>query len=286
MALLASGCASSTNADAGIDAGTPPVLVTPARVSGWEDRLLTYQVTSSVEGIASRQVTVLLPPGYGDAANAAVRYPVFYMHDGQNCLDHDAFAHGGWQVHTISTDLITTGKMKPVLFVFVDTSTTQRAAEYVRGMGTAPGPTADGYLDFLERDVVPWVDRTWRTQATAAGRGIGGSSYGGIVSLDAAWRRSTWSTVMSMSTAFGYDFTAYAAGVPKLPLRVYLDSGTTDYSGGDDDMTLTIALRDLLVGKGWVLGTDLQHVIGQGDSHSENYWRGRLPGALSWLYAP
>jgi predicted alpha/beta superfamily hydrolase len=295
--LFVAGCTSSVKADAGlpdagevdageVDAGTPPVAVTPARVSGWEDRLLTFKVTSSVEGIASREVTVLLPPGYAEPANQARRYPVLYMHDGNNCLDHDGFQHGGWQVHTISTDLVNTGKMAPVIFVLVD-NTSSRTEEYVRGQGTAPGPTADGYLDFLERDVVPWVERTWRTQAGPAGRGLGGSSYGGLISLDGAWRRTgKWGVVMAMSPAYGYDFIAFAQAGTKLPLKVYLDSGTTDYSGGDDFMARTIVLRDALVAKGWVLGTDLQHVIGQGQSHSENYWRLRLPDALAWLYPP
>ncbi len=295
LALLVTACGSTATPDAGadagfdaglVDAGTPPVAVTPARVAGWDDRLLTFQVTSSIEGIASREVTVLLPPGYADAANATRRYPVLYMHDGKNCLDRDAFQHGGWQVHTVSTDLVMTGRMKPIIFVFVD-NTSDRTAEYVRGMGTAPGPTADGYLDFLERDVVPWVERTWRTQGGPAGRGLGGSSYGGLISLDGAWRRSDrWGVVMAMSPAYGYDFIAFARTGSKRPLTVYLDSGTTDYSGGDDFMARTIELRDLLVTEGWVLGTDLQHVVGQGDSHSENFWRGRLPGALSWLYPP
>lgn len=271
----------------GADAGTPPTAVTPARVAGWEDRLLAFKVTSSVEGIASRDVQVLLPPGYADAANGSRRYPVLYLHDGNNCLDHDRFAHGGWQVHTISTDLMSTGKMSPVIMVLVD-NTSSRADEYVRGVGTAPGPTADGYLDFLQRDVVPWVDRMWRTQAGPAGRGLGGSSYGGLISLDAAWRRpGTWGVVMAMSPAYGYDFIAYAQTAGgKLPLRLYLDSGTTDYAGGDDYQARTLVLRDLLVSKGWVLGVDLLHVVGQGDSHSENFWRGRLPGALTWLYPP
>lgn len=286
--MLALGCAGAkvVPADAGVDAGQVAEPVPAAlRLTGWEARLKTFKVTSSVEGIASREVTVLLPVGYDDAANQARRYPVLVMHDGANCLDHDGFQHGGWQVHTISTDLVSSGKMAPVIFVLVD-NTNSRTEEYVRGKGTAPGPTADGYLDFLERDVVPWVDRTWRTQG-ASNRGLGGSSYGGLISLDGAFRRTgKWTHVMSMSTAYGYDFITFAAAQSKQPLKIYLDSGTTDYSGGDDSMAESIRLRDLFVSKGWVLDGDLKHLVGQGDSHSENYWRGRLPGALSFLYPP
>jgi hypothetical protein len=91
---------------------------------------------------------------------------------------------------------------------------------------------------------------------------------------------------MAMSPAFGYDFPAFAQAGGKLPLRVYLDSGTVDWAGGDDGMARTIGLRETLVSKGWVLGTDLKHVVGQDHNHSENWWRERLPGALTWLYPP
>ena len=261
-------------------------MVSPARLAGWEARLSTYAVTSTAVGIASREVTILLPEGYAEPSNQSRRYPVLYMHDGQNCLDHDGFGHGGWQAHTVSTDEVAAGRMAPLIVVMVD-NTTSRTQEYVRGSGTAPGPTAEAYLDFLERDVVPWVDRTWRTQGGPAGRALGGSSFGGLISLDGAWRRpGVWGVVMAMSAAYGYDFISFARGMDKLALRVYLDSGTTDYSGGDDGRVATITLRDGLVEKGWVLGADLQHVIGQGHSHSEDYWRARLPGALRWLFPP
>ncbi len=264
----------------------PPTPLSPARVAGWEDRLLTYQLTSTVPGIDSREVTVLTPPGYGDPVNAGRRYPVLYLHDGQNCLDHDGFGHGGWRAHTISTGEVAAGKLAPLILVLVD-NTQSRTAEYVPGQGSG-ATTAEAYLDFLERDVVPFVDRYWRTEPGPLGRGLGGSSYGGLISLYGAWTRPrTWGVVMAMSTAFGFDFIGLARGnTTHRPLRIYLDSGTTDYSGGDDGQANTLRLKEVLVSEGWVVGVDLQHVVGQGMSHSENFWRLRLPGALDWLYPP
>jgi len=256
-------------------------------IAGWEGKLTTYDIVSPVPGIDSRPVTVLVPPGYGDAANAARRYPVLYLHDGNNCLDHDPFAHGGWQVHTVSYDLVQRGLMGPAILVMVD-NTANRAKEYVPGFGTAPGPSADGYLDFLEKTVAPFVERNFRTLPGAANRGLGGSSYGGIISLYGAWTRPQFfGFAMAMSTAFAYDFHGLVQRTPTRPaLRIYIDSGTVDWSGGDDGMAQTLALRDLLVSKGFTIGTDLRHEIGQGDNHSENFWRGRLPMALPFLLPP
>jgi predicted alpha/beta superfamily hydrolase len=274
------GCASAPVAP------SPPAGRTP--LAGWEGKLTTYDLESPVPGIASRPVTVLVPPGYSDPANASRRYPVLVLHDGNNCLDRDPFGHGGWQVHTVSYDLVQQGRMAPAILVLVD-NTSSRAQEYVPGFGAAPGPSADGYLDFLTGTVLPFVETWYRTLPGPANRGIGGSSYGGILSLYAGWTRpQVFGFVMAMSTAFAYDFHALvrATPPPKKPLRIYIDSGTIDWGGGDDGMARTIELRDLLVTQGFVPGTDLLHFVGQGDNHSEEFWRGRLPVALPFLLPP
>ncbi len=229
---------------------------------------------------------MLVPPGYSEAA-ATTRYPVLYMHDGNNCLDSDPFGHGGWQVHRVSYDLVRTRRMAPAIFVLI-ANTRSRAREYVPGFGTAPGATADGYLDFIEKDVIPFVEAHYRAARGARKRGIGGSSYGGLISLYGAWTRpKSFGFAMAMSTAFAYDFPALVGATRgRPPLRIYIDSGSNSHRGGDDGMAATIALGDLLVSKGFVLERDLMHHVGHGDRHSENYWRGRLPIALPFVLPP
>ncbi len=290
--LAAASCGDSTPKD---DFTYVTELAPP--LAGWEGVLLEYRVESDVQGIDSRNVKLLLPPGYADPANATRRYPVLYMHDGQNCLDRDPFGHGGWQVHLVSYDLVNRGLMAPALFVLVD-NTASREQEYVPGAGAAPGPTTDGYLDFLERRVIPWVDARFRTLGEPSGRAIGGSSYGGLVSLYAGWTRwAVFGNVMAMSPSL-WRANVTADQIVKLPVRVYLDSGTVDWSGGDDGRAATAALAELLVGKGWTLHLDLEHAVGEGHNHSEEYWRARLrpstpgdlpgvwPGALPFLFPP
>jgi enterochelin esterase-like enzyme len=292
LLLAAAGCSGSSAED-------PFPYVTPLAppLAGWEAVLSEVRVESDVPGIASRNVKVLLPPGYADAANASRRYPVLYMHDGQNCLDHDPYGHGGWQVHIVSRDLVNAGRMAPALFVLVDNSGA-REQEYVPGAGVAPGPTADGYLDFVERRVIPWVDARFRTLHEPSGRAIGGSSFGGIISLHAGRTRpGVFGSVMAMSPSL-WRANATADEIVKLPVRVYLDSGTVDWGGGDDGFAATNALADLLVAKGWTLHVDLEHAVGEGHNHSEEYWRARLrpstptdapgvwPGALPFLFPP
>jgi enterochelin esterase-like enzyme len=223
-----------------------------------------------------------VPPGYDAPQNAGRRHPALYLNDGQNCLDHDPFGHGGWQAHAVADALAEQGLMAPVLLVMVE-NTDRRADEYVPGRAPA-GPGADGYLDFLERDVLPFVDAHFRTVAAASHRALGGSSFGALISLYGAWTRpQAWSRVLAMSPAFAFDFPALVT--QKRPLRVYLDSGT-EGPRGDDGRAATERLRDRMLAAGWIAGRDLLHRVGEGHGHTEDRWRERLPWALPFLLPP
>lgn len=254
-------------------------------IAGWEDRISRYHLDSAVAGIDGRAVTVIVPPGYRDGDGR--RYPVFVMHDGAQCLDRDPFGHGGWQVHIVASDLVTRGLMAPVLVVLVDNHDRHRTEEFNPGAGTSPGPSAGGYLDFVEQTVLPFVAGRYRVAPGPVA--IGGSSYGAIISLHAGWTRpGVYGAVMAMSPAYvTHDFVAFARdAVRPARLRLYLDSGTTDQLGGDDHAARTRALRDLLLERGFTVGHDFSYVVGQGDTHDEAAWRRRLPGALPFLFPP
>jgi enterochelin esterase-like enzyme len=288
LALLALVACSTAPPPAAPDAG--PVGTTP--LPGWEGRLTRYTLPSTVPGIDGRDVTVLVPPGYADPAAASTRYPALYLQDGQNCLDRDPFGHGGWQVHTTVTDLVTQGQMAPALVVMVS-NTSHRTEEYNPGAGTPPGATADGYLDFLEQVVIPFVERNYRARSGPASRAIGGSSFGAIISWYAGFGRpGTFGAVMAMSTAPAVFDPKTLVPSGRTAMRIYLDSGTIDPFGPNgsnlynDYETYTVELRDLLVSRGWVQGQDLTYALGVGDNHDESAWRRRLPGALRFLFPP
>ena len=70
----------------------------------------------------------------------------------------------------------------------------------------------------------------------------------------------------------------------KLPLRIWLDIGTAEGSG--ESVEDTRLLRDALVAKGWVVGTDLAYTEVQGGEHNEAAWAARMDDILRWLYPP
>src|SRR5437899_1086493 len=68
------------------------------------------------------------------------------------------------------------------------------------------------------------------------------------------------------------------------PLRIYMDSGTTDPTVVNDDVGDNIDARDNLVKNGFVPNVDLLHVIGYGEWHNEMWWDFRTPFAWTFLF--
>src|SRR6185503_14814690 len=135
-----------------------------------------------------------LPPGY--AANRAARYPVLYMHDGQNVFDPGtSFGGVDWGVDETMTRLIREGKVRPAIVVAI-WNTAKRYQEYMpqkplagtTSHSTGFGSTiqnseiiSDNYLRFLVTELKPFIDRTYRTKTGRADTFTMGASMGGLI---------------------------------------------------------------------------------------------------------
>ena len=130
-----------------------------------------------------RDLIVYLPPGYDEQRQC--RFPVLYLHDGQNLFDR-ATAFGGqdWNVHGAADRLIQARAVAPLLIVGIYNTGKSRIHEYTPTK--APklgGGRADRYAKFLLQEVMPFIQRGYRAQTDPAVTGIGGSSLGALVSL-------------------------------------------------------------------------------------------------------
>ena len=83
-------------------------------------------VAAPALGIGARDVLVYLPPGYAEGEGA--RYPVLYLHDGQNVFD-PASAGAEWGADEAAERLIAAGEIGPVIIVGV-ASTGTRTFDY------------------------------------------------------------------------------------------------------------------------------------------------------------
>ena len=156
-------------------------------------RLFEYPQMASAHA-ATRNVTVWLPPGYDESAR---RYPVLYMHDGQNLFDASRANFGEWGVDEHLTRLAETGQVRLPIVVGV-WNTPLRLREYVPAdmiralpediradlLSLYGGePLSDAYLRFLVEELKPFIDRTYRTRPGRDDTTIMGSSMGGLISL-------------------------------------------------------------------------------------------------------
>lgn len=227
-----------------------------------------------------RKLRVYLPPSYQE--NAAKRYPVLYMHDGQNLFDARTASYGvEWGVDETINRLVATGVMDEVIVVGID-NTPERIAEYTPCCDPKyGGGKLDDYQRFLIDTVKPYVDQTWRTLPGRENSAIMGSSLGGIASVLIAQRHSeVFSKAGSVSGSFWWDKGALTTQpAARVPVKFYLDAGTRD-----DGLADTEKMRDVMIKRGYAIGQDLLFYSAEGGSHNEKSWAARVDKPLTFFF--
>lgn len=238
-----------------------------------------------------RDVVVYLPPGY-DESDA--RYPVLYLHDGQNLFDPEtAFGGQHWRAGETTTSLIESGSIPPLVIVGISNTGEHRIDEYTpthdRRRG---GGDADAYGRFIVEELKPVIDAGYRTMAERAHTGIGGSSLGGLVSLYLALKHpGVFGKAAVMSPSVWWDRRAIlrdvrrAAALSHRP-ALWVDIGTAESRGAGSARRVVEDARLLKVGllkSGWAEGETLHYEEVEGATHSEQAWGDRFGRVLEWL---
>jgi enterochelin esterase family protein len=121
---------------------------------------------------SERRVPVYLPPGY---VGSGKRYPVIYVLAGHGSSGMTYLNSPAWgeSFPERMDRLIASGVMAPVIGVFPDCFTIFGGAQYLNSSALGR------YEDYLVEEIVPFVDRTWRTLPEREHRAISGKSSGG-----------------------------------------------------------------------------------------------------------
>ena len=242
-----------------------------------------------------RDVLVYLPPTYekGDR-----RYPVLYMHDGQNLFDAATSYAGEWRVDETMESLSREEGLEAIV-VGIPNMGARRLDEYspfvVPRYG---GGLGDLYVAFIVNTVKPLIDGHFRTRPEKPHTGIMGSSMGGLISLYAFFRHPAvfgFAGIMSPSLWFAQAaIFPYVEAAPFHPGKIYLDAGTREFGDSwPEVVTLRTRsrryygrvrhLKRILARKGYRPVRELLHVEGRGANHSEAAWADRLPGAIRFF---
>jgi predicted alpha/beta superfamily hydrolase len=239
-----------------------------------------------------RDVLVYLPPGYRRSLRR--RYPVLYLHDGQNVFDAaTSFAGVEWGVDETAQRLIRHKLIEPLIIVGVANIGEERIHEYAPTPGVIepknhPKKRSRGlapiYGKFLIEELKPFIDRNYRTKPEAEFTGLGGSSLGGLATLAMGiFFSETFTRLLVMSPSIWWDDFAIfrLVGIlgEKPPLKIWLDTGTAE-PGWEQARELC----GYLIEKGWRLNDDLKYLEVKGGSHSEAAWAARVEPALRFLF--
>lgn len=147
--------------------------------------------------VPARHIDIWLPPGYNSGAET--RYPVLYMHDGQNLFDNAKAGYGvEWGVDEAMLRLMAAGEAPPAIVVGI-WNTPRRFMEYAPNKPLTYTPDtfrvrrqeefrleqaySDEYLRFIVQELKPAVDSAFRTRPDRSHTFVMGSSMGGLISL-------------------------------------------------------------------------------------------------------
>ena len=233
-----------------------------------------------------RDLIIYLPPGYD--ADPGRRFPVLYLHDGQNLFDGaTSFIPGmDWHVGQTADACIDAGTVAPLIIVGMY-NTKARIREYTpTHVPKLGGGRADRYAKFLIEEVKPFIQRNYRTTHGPENTGIGGSSLGGLVSLYVSLKLPhIFGRIAALSPSVWWNQRimlrfAEAADVRPRP-RIWLDIGTKEGPRIVQDVE---QFRDVLLQKGWELGRDLHYERVEGAEHNEAAWAQRVGPFLQFLF--
>jgi len=224
-----------------------------------------------------RDIVVWMPYAYDFSKNKNKKYPVLYMHDGQNILDpKTAFVGKDWRVDETVTRLIKQKKIKEIIVVGIY-NTPDRLDEY------SWSEKGQNYLKFIVQELKPFIDNAYRTLRDKDNTAIMGSSMGGLISFYAAWHHpDVFSMAGCMSSSFYYNNDRSIKQVEdykgqKKHIKFYIDHGE---DGNVRGQRMFVELSK----KGYVIGQDIDYYYAPGAEHNEKEWAARLERPLLFFF--
>jgi len=230
-----------------------------------------------------RTVRIYLPPGY---ARDRQRYPVLYMHDGQNLFD-EATAYVGeeWGVDEALNALAKSRGLR-LIVVGIDNGGAERIHElnawdnpqFGKGEGAE-------YMAFVVDVLKPWVDEHYRTRPDRRHTAIMGSSMGGLISSYAISRYpQVFGGAGIFSPAYWLAPQVFAdteAHPPPATARLYF------YAGGSESDTMLPDMKRMvaILRRAGLPSRNLEVEINPVGRHDETAWRAQFPRAVAWLFS-
>lgn len=236
----------------------------------------TFSIDSPQLG-TSKKIWLYLPKDYD---NSKKKYPVIYMHDGQNLFDAATSFAGEWNVDEKLDSL-----HAQVIVVGIENK--EKRLDELTPFPNAKhgGGQADAYLDFIAHTLKPEIDARYRTKSNPRNTMIMGSSLGGLTSFYAVLKYPhVFRKAGVFSPAFWFnrkELVDLLSKTKTLDARIYFLYGDNE---GDPDMEPDLNQIERLVNTKRCECKKLnKKVLVKGGQHNEKFWRDAFVKAYLWL---
>ncbi|HEY5462511.1 MAG TPA: alpha/beta hydrolase-fold protein [Hanamia sp.] len=224
-----------------------------------------------------RRIWIYLPPDYSDSKK---KYPVLYMHDGQNLFDNATSYAGEWGVDEYLDSIFKKGEKESIV-VGIDNGLSKRMNEYnpwqFQNYGKSEG---DQYVDFLVKNLKPFIDQHYRTLKSKQNTFIAGSSMGALISLYAVLKYPQvfgGAGIFSPAfwTASGID-SSVIADSKKMNSRLFF------YAGGKEGDSMIPDMKRIEKEIKDHSASPIKEMIDPDAKHNEAAWRKYFPHFYEW----
>lgn len=264
------------------------------RVLGWRD-LSPKRRSTATKGVSfvptnieipqlgrKRTIRMYFPPDY----SSGKRFPVIYMHDGQNLFDDATSFSGEWKVDEILDSLYKFHRFSCIV-VGIYNGEGQRLNELSPWHNDSLNVGGDGdkYAKFIVKTLKPFIDSHYRTLTDRENTVIMGSSMGGLMSLYMAleypdvfgkaafFSPSLWFSPKAFEMIQKYN--------QKKLQKFYLISGAKE---GKQMVYNTLKADSLLRGNGFDENY-LRCKISKDGQHNEWFWSREFGDAVRFLFS-
>ncbi len=239
----------------------------------------------------TRTLRIGLPESYDSSDK---KYPVLYMFDGQNIFsDHRSALYHTWCVNPALEQLYAQKRLDREWIVVGIDHRPDRFDEYTPW----DFPGADIYnphgrrtIDVIVEDIIPYINKNYRTLTTPQDTALAGASLGGLMALYAAriypnviGRYGAFSPTIMWSDYKLYPHWDKATGQWT---KIYMDTGSEEVISVRgvhlDYPRVTNEFYQHLRNLGYE-GYEVAVVTEQGAIHHEIDWARRFPEAAAWF---
>jgi predicted alpha/beta superfamily hydrolase len=258
----------------------------------WIVILYYSNVLNAQESTASKQISTFsidapqlkttkiiwlyLPKNY---ATSNKKYPVMYLHDGQNLFDSKTSYSGEWNIDEKLDSL-----NAQVIVVGIEHGNEKRMEELSPYKNEKyGGGNADNYLEFIIKTLKPKIDKLYRTKTNPNQTTIMGSSLGGLVSYYALLKYPEVfgkAGVFSPAFWFNPELFELTKKTKKLKSKIYFLYGDSEDENMVPDMK---KMKHLIAEKRCECLMLSKETMVPGGKHNEKLWRDGFVKAFFWL---